>query len=94
VGEALVQRAHGGRADGGRRVEVRLPDLEVHDGASLGLERPRLGEHLEGGLRSELAHPIRVSHRSLRSVQSRLRPIHKVPLHGPGPDSSSPRSSV
>jgi hypothetical protein len=62
VREALFDRAHGGGADRGRRVEVGLPDLEVHDRASLRFERARLREHLEGGLGSELVHPIRVTH--------------------------------
>src|SRR5439155_21145870 len=40
-------------ADVGRRVEVRLTDLEVDDRATAPLERLRLDEHTEGSLRSE-----------------------------------------
>ncbi len=56
VGGALVEGLLGRLAHVGRRIEVRLADLEVDDRSALGLERPGAGADLEGALGADGAH--------------------------------------
>ena len=53
---AALQGRNTGRDDRRGRVEVGFADLKVDDVPSLRLERPRLREDLESGLRSESRH--------------------------------------
>ena len=74
VGVVGVHRPVGGLDDvlGGR--EVGLPDFEVDDVLALGLERPGLGQHLEGTLGAEVLHPLSELERHLaRKLCARCR---------------------
>src|SRR5882724_11682067 len=62
VGRPAVERPLRRLADVGRRVEVRLSDLEVDDLLALPLEGLRARQDLEGRFRAEPRHPIREVH--------------------------------
>ena len=85
---APLERRDAGRDHRGRRVEVRLADLQMDDVAAFRLERSRLREHLECGLGAEAGHswgershrkrvesrPLAASLRRTRSPRGRRPP--------------------
>ena len=70
---ALVERALGGFADVGGRVEIGLADLEMDDRSALGLERARAGADLERALGPDRPHPR-------GDPQSRRCRHHRIPV--------------
>ena len=57
MGVAFVQRIDRRVDDVPRRIEIRLADLEMHNVASLRLERLRFDQHFERRFRPETRHP-------------------------------------
>ena len=56
MGESLMQRVGRRPDDVARRIEIRLPDLEMNDVAALCLQRSCLHQHFESGLGAEAGH--------------------------------------
>src|SRR5581483_3690632 len=58
MGEALVKGVARSVDDVGRRIEIRLPNLEMNNVAPLCLQRPCLHKDFEGGLGAETSHAL------------------------------------
>ena len=58
VGHALFERLLTRGDDVGRRVEVGLANFEVDHRPTLGFEGASANEHFEGGLLTDVAHPL------------------------------------
>ena len=73
---AIVPQTRLEHANVGRRVGVRLADLEVDDRSAIGLERSRAGGGLERGLGAEPRHPIGDPH--ARDASTVDRPLGRT----------------
>src|SRR5436309_11094251 len=59
MGETFVQGIARGVDDVGRRIEIRLANLQMDNVAALCFQRPRLHQNFEGGLGAQTRHTLR-----------------------------------
>jgi hypothetical protein len=68
MGEALVKGIARRVDDVGRRVEIRLPNLEMNNVAAFRLQRSRLDQNFESGLGAETRHTLGEAEFMLRGL--------------------------